>query len=220
MHPDISIATCSIRFHPALPAGSEFRRTSSPPKSRMHGTGPPAGHPAADYIFMFPEGRPYSRFDAPHGREGGPAARGAYLSNYRELGKTTYVLVSAVVRCTTMAAGSSIRRLLFFCEIFCSRGGYCRTLQTAFYDVSRVVQCCRTLQTAFYDVSRVAQCCSTSHTAFYDVSRVVQTSGTVHFHFPRVGELAFPFPARSAACISISRAFGSVHFHFPRVGER
>ena len=108
-----------------------------------------------------------------------------------------------------MAAGSSIRRLLFFCEIFCSRGGYCRTLQTAFYDVSRVVQCCRTLQTAFYAVSRVAQCCSTSHTAFYDVSRVVQTSGTVHFHFPRVGDRAFPFPARSAACISISRAVAS-----------
>ncbi len=119
-----------------------------------------------------------------------------------------------------MAAGSSIRRLLFFCEIFCSRGGYCRTLQTAFYDVSRVVQCCRTLQTAFYAVSRVAQCCSTSHTAFYDVSRVVQTSGTVHFHFPRVGELAFPFPARWRACISISRASGTVHFHFPRVRQR
>ena len=67
---------------------------------------------------MFPKGRPYSRFRAPHGREGGPGARGAYLSNYRELGQTTYVLVSAVVRCTTMGAGSSIRQLLFFCEIF------------------------------------------------------------------------------------------------------
>ena len=38
------------------------------PRPSPECTGPAAlRHPAADYIFMFPEGRPYSRFDAPRG---------------------------------------------------------------------------------------------------------------------------------------------------------
>ena len=45
------------------------------------------GHPAADYIFMFPEGRASSRFDAPHGREGGAGGEGGISQQLPRVGE-------------------------------------------------------------------------------------------------------------------------------------